>query len=201
MIPTRTLGTVVEYECAIHLMKLGCIVSKPLDESSPYDLIADYKNHLIRIQVKHSNEVSGGFQFSCESTQINSSRIEARRYSKESVDYFGTVYNETCYLVPIIECGGSKKLRLDAPENYSIKRINWAIEYEAAYILAKLEDPNASPRIDISDIISSYKKQIDVKNSQYGTIWITDGTINKKIKNVDDIPNGFWRGRSGQFKN
>jgi len=31
-------------------------------------------------------------------------------------------------------------------------------------------------------------------NSQYGTIWITDGIENKKIKNVEQIPNGWNRG-------
>lgn len=34
------------------------------------------------------------------------------------------------------------------------------------------------------------------KNSQYGTIWITDGVINKKIKKYEIIPEGWFRGRS-----
>ena len=33
------------------------------------------------------------------------------------------------------------------------------------------------------------------KNSQYGTIWITNGTENKKIKNSEDIPENWRRGR------
>lgn len=33
------------------------------------------------------------------------------------------------------------------------------------------------------------------KNSQYGTIWITDGTQNRKIQNTDSIPDGWYRGR------
>ena len=32
-------------------------------------------------------------------------------------------------------------------------------------------------------------------NSQYGTMWITDGTVNKKIKKDEDIPNGWYKGR------
>lgn len=32
-------------------------------------------------------------------------------------------------------------------------------------------------------------------NSQYGTIWITDGVINRKIK-IGEIPEGFRKGRS-----
>lgn len=34
------------------------------------------------------------------------------------------------------------------------------------------------------------------KNSQYGTVWITNGTINKKVKAIDIIPEGWYKGRS-----
>jgi hypothetical protein len=33
------------------------------------------------------------------------------------------------------------------------------------------------------------------KNSQYGTMWITNGEDNRKIKKMDKIPNGWKRGR------
>lgn len=34
------------------------------------------------------------------------------------------------------------------------------------------------------------------KNSQFGTIWITDGVLNKKIKKeIDTIPEGWYKGR------
>jgi hypothetical protein len=39
----------------------------------------------------------------------------------------------------------------------------------------------------------SHKKE---KNSQYGTIWITDGNTNKKIKKTDIIPDGWNKGRT-----
>jgi hypothetical protein len=32
-------------------------------------------------------------------------------------------------------------------------------------------------------------------NSQYGTMWITDGTVSRKIKKTDVIPDGWYRGR------
>jgi hypothetical protein len=38
-------------------------------------------------------------------------------------------------------------------------------------------------------------KNAGPKNSQYGTIWITNGTENKKIKLVDNIPEGWYKGR------
>ena len=39
-------------------------------------------------------------------------------------------------------------------------------------------------------------KSIGEKNSQYGTMWITNGNINKKIKSDDSIPDGWYKGRS-----
>lgn len=41
----------------------------------------------------------------------------------------------------------------------------------------------------------SKKHQKGKGNSQYGTIWITNGIENKKIKNTDTIPDGWKRGR------
>jgi hypothetical protein len=39
-------------------------------------------------------------------------------------------------------------------------------------------------------------RQGGVNNSQYGTMWITDGTQNKKIKKTDIIPTGWNKGRT-----
>ncbi len=33
------------------------------------------------------------------------------------------------------------------------------------------------------------------KNSQFGKMWITDGVDSKKIKNTDNIPEGWYKGR------
>jgi hypothetical protein len=38
-------------------------------------------------------------------------------------------------------------------------------------------------------------KQSGVKNSQYGTMWITDGVENKKIKKDNVVPQGWYKGR------
>lgn len=34
------------------------------------------------------------------------------------------------------------------------------------------------------------------RNSQFGTMWITDGTRSKKHRKTDPIPDGWWPGRS-----
>jgi hypothetical protein len=38
-------------------------------------------------------------------------------------------------------------------------------------------------------------KQVGCKNSQFGSIWITNGIDNKKIKNTDPIPENWIKGR------
>ena len=38
-------------------------------------------------------------------------------------------------------------------------------------------------------------KNVKEKNSQFGTCWITNGSINKKIKNHELIPKGWYKGR------
>ena len=43
--------------------------------------------------------------------------------------------------------------------------------------------------------LANSKHQKGKGNSQYGTMWITDGTNNQKIKKTDTIPGGWNRGR------
>jgi hypothetical protein len=33
------------------------------------------------------------------------------------------------------------------------------------------------------------------RNSQYGSMWITDGVSNRKIRKVDIVPEGWYKGR------
>jgi len=42
---------------------------------------------------------------------------------------------------------------------------------------------------------SSKGKGLGKSNSQYGTMWITNGTDNRKIKKIDLIPEGWYKGR------
>jgi hypothetical protein len=39
------------------------------------------------------------------------------------------------------------------------------------------------------------KHQSGESNSQYGTMWITNGETNKKIRKTDPIPEGYYKGR------
>lgn len=43
--------------------------------------------------------------------------------------------------------------------------------------------------------IANSLHQMGSNNSQFGTMWITNGTENKKIKKIDSVPEGWYRGR------
>lgn len=44
------------------------------------------------------------------------------------------------------------------------------------------------------------EKMAGEKNSQFGTMWITDGTSNKKIKKTESIPEGWYKGRKIKYE-
>jgi hypothetical protein len=66
-------------------------------------------------------------------------------------------------------------------------------------LMEKYGVENASQIPHIKEKIKQIYKEIGhqrgPKNSQYGTMWITNGTENKKIKVVDIIPEGWYKGR------
>ena len=57
------------------------------------------------------------------------------------------------------------------------------------------EKHSAEVKRKISDIAKKRLKKPE-NNSQYGTMWITNGIKNKKIKKDSEIPEGFYKGRT-----
>lgn len=50
-------------------------------------------------------------------------------------------------------------------------------------------------KIETIEKMKGHDRQLGEKNSQYGSQWINDGNNNKKIKQIDIIPNGWKLGR------
>lgn len=63
--------------------------------------------------------------------------------------------------------------------------------WESSGFTGKTHTDDAKNKIGYANSIS----QIGDGNSQFGTIWITDGIVNKKIKKLDPISEGWKRGR------
>lgn len=59
-------------------------------------------------------------------------------------------------------------------------------------VMAALSDESREKR---KNTFSKIEHQQGTKNSQFGTMWITDGFENKKIKKEDVIPDGWYKGR------
>jgi hypothetical protein len=89
--------------------------------------------------------------------------------------------------------------KLNSPEYYDkkIKALQLATEarklkYPNGTRLGKPHTEDAKRRIGESNST----RQAGTGNSQYGTIWITNGTENKKIKKSDAISEGWYAGRT-----
>ena len=139
MLTSKQLGTLTEFRCITYFLERGINVSVPLGENSPYDFIIEHKNHLHKIQCKHSTYKDGTLIFSCETTRINATNIRCVSYTEQDVDFLCTWFNNICYLIPVTECGREKKLRIDEPKNKQVRNINWARDYIAEDILNRTD--------------------------------------------------------------
>lgn len=83
-----------------------------------------------------------------------------------------------------------------------------------AYRTHKIRKPNSTPFTKEQNIASAAKAWTDdvrerrnktraerkfqqgENNSQFGSKWITNGEVNRKIKKTDSIPDGWYAGRT-----
>lgn len=86
----------------------------------------------------------------------------------------------------------SLKTRYKNAENY-LKLAEHTRSIQPRAVQAALSPESAQKRIETFEKI---KHQQGVKNSQFGTMWVTDGTQNKKINKESSIPEGYWKGRT-----
>jgi hypothetical protein len=136
MLNTHFQGEITELKVAESFLQLGYQVCKPLVSDSRYDFIVDVNHQLYKIQVKTSSLSEDGdyIEFKTQSTHTNTQKTVYHTYSAEDVDYFATIYDNQCYIVPIEKIGSrSFRLRLKPTKNGQVKNINFAENF-------KLED-------------------------------------------------------------
>ena len=135
------IGEITEQQVAIEFLKLGILVSKPLVQSSRYDFIADIGHRLYKIQVKTSSpkENNSYIQFATSTSHTNTQGTLNLTYTEDDVDFFATMYENHCYLVPQKECGKrAQRLRLVPTQNGQIKGIMFAKDYHLEDMVKKL---------------------------------------------------------------
>ena len=140
MLNTHFQGKTTEMKVALAFLQKGYQVSQPLVSDSRYDFIIDINNKLLKIQVKTCRifEEEGYIDFATSTSHTNTQGTVNHSYSEKEIDYFATIYNNECYLIPFSEIGSSsKKLRLLPTKNGQVKNICFAKDYIAKEVLER----------------------------------------------------------------
>lgn len=134
------IGEITEQQVALEFLKLGILVSKPLVQSSRYDFIVDINHKLYKIQVKTSSFKEESFiEFATSTSHTNTKGTLNLKYSEDDVDFFATMFNGQCYLVPFSVCGSrAQRLRLVPTKNHQVKGITFAKDYHLEDIIKGL---------------------------------------------------------------
>lgn len=138
---SKEKGNLTELLCLCEFAKLGIKVSIPYGEDCKYDFIIDVNRHLLKVQCKTSHKLENGegFTFKCQSIVVTRHKIVANNYTLNDIDYFATIDNGECYLVPVEECGTTKTLRYCYPKNGQKKGISLAEKYKLQEIIKQFE--------------------------------------------------------------
>jgi hypothetical protein len=133
-------GEITEQQVAIEFLKLGYLVSKPLVQSSRYDFIVDINHKLYKIQVKTGTPKEDSYiEFATSTSHTNTKGTLNLTYSADDVDYFATMYDGQCYLVPQEVCGKrNQRLRLVPTKNGQTKGVTFAKDYILKDVLERL---------------------------------------------------------------
>ena len=135
-------GEITEQQVAIEFLKLGLQVCKPLVQSSKYDFVVDIENKLYKIQVKTSTpkEENSYIEFATSTSHTNTRGTLNLTYSENDVDFFATMYNNECYLIPFSHCGKrAQRLRLVPTKNGQTTGIKFAKDYHLNDIVENLK--------------------------------------------------------------
>ena len=139
---TKMIGNLTEINCLKAFIELGYGVSIPFGDCLRYDLIVDINNKLYKVQCKtaNSNYISEGYiTFRCDNTTTKNGTTVHNSYTKDEIDFFATIDNDKCYLVPVEECGCRKTLRYIYPRNGQKKGISLAENYELEKVIKQFE--------------------------------------------------------------
>lgn len=126
-------GKITELQVAEKFLQLGYQVNQPLVSDSRYDFVVDIKGKLLKIQVKTSkiSEEQDYFEIATCSSHTNTKGTINHTYSKNEIDYFATIYNDECYIIPVEE-GAARaiRLRLKPTKNNQTIGVKFAENYK-----------------------------------------------------------------------
>lgn len=140
MLNSHFKGEITEQQVALEFLKLGILVSKPLVQSSRYDFIVDINHKLYKIQVKTGTFKEDSFlEFATSTSHTNTQGTLNLSYSEDDVDFFATMYEGQCYLIPFNLCGKrAQRIRFVPTKTGQTKGILFAKDYHLEDIIKTL---------------------------------------------------------------
>jgi hypothetical protein len=128
-------GDFAELRVAADLSERGCHVAIPFGEDSDYDLLADFKGRIHRIQVKYTESDGQVVVVRCRSHSLTNGKVRAeKRYTATTIDWIA-VFDKTtdrCYYCRATELGAGRaelRLRLVPARNGQRVGVRPAAEY------------------------------------------------------------------------
>lgn len=140
MLSSHFIGEITEQQVVLEFLKLGILISKPLVQSSRYDFIADISKKLYKIQVKTGTFKENSFlEFATSTSHTNTQGTLNLSYSADDVDFFATIHENQCYLIPYELCGKrAQRLRFAPTKNGQTKGILFAKDFKLEDIIKTL---------------------------------------------------------------
>lgn len=177
--------------------------------SNPKDWYLGSGTRLLRAINKYGKEA-----FVRETLSIHATEDEAYLAEQAEIEQRDAINSSQYYNIVRGGAGGGYERKL-GPREPKLIRSGWSHTEETKLGMSKNHNPNSAwpkgtPRSDenrqnLSKAKTGWKmpesgkeklrKLTGDKNSQFGSFWITDGIVNKKIKNIDSIPEGWYKGR------
>lgn len=140
MLSSHFIGEITEQQVAVEFLKLGILVSRPLVQSSRYDFIVDINHKLYKIQVKTGSYKEDAYlEFATSTSHTNTKGTLNLHYSEDDVDFFATMYEGQCYLIPFHLCGKrSQRIRFVPTKNGQITGVLFAKDFHLEDIVKTL---------------------------------------------------------------
>lgn len=140
MLSSHFIGEITEQEVVLEFLKLGILISKPLVQSSKYDFIVDINKKLYKIQVKTGTFKENAYlEFATSTSHTNTRGTLNLSYSADDVDFFATIYENQCYLIPFKLCGTrSQRIRFAPTKNGQTKGVLFAKDFKLEDIIKTL---------------------------------------------------------------
>lgn len=161
---TKRIGNIGEQAIITELLQYpDIIVSKPITDNEPYDIIIDYKGVLYRVQIKTTEFVKDNTMRFCTSI-TNPFKRTNKKYTDQDIDMFMLycLENKYCGLLLISEyITKDTVLRINPTISGQVKGIKYAEDYELHKRLSELLDKDKISKIDPNNKVSNVEHITD----------------------------------------